>query len=150
MGQPSSRPDAIIITEGANPTIILIEFKYCKDTMPKDQILHSQDQHKELMKFIKQNLPTYNIKLIPILIGHSGTIYKKWTLDSMKEVGIDCQHAIKCASKMHLDAISQLHSIVKTRRHLEFHRPSPSTPRPLKTATTWANNKRHRSSDKPP
>ena len=28
----TSRPDAIIITQGTNPTILVIEFKYCKET----------------------------------------------------------------------------------------------------------------------
>jgi hypothetical protein len=56
---------------------------------------------------------------VPILIGHSGTIYTSHTLKNMKQLGISNYHARKCALKMHVDAINHLYSIVKTRRHLE-------------------------------
>ena len=49
----------------------------------------------------------------------SGAIYASHTLNNMKQLGISNYHARKCAPKMHVDAINHLHSIVKTRRHLE-------------------------------
>ena len=154
----TSRPDAIIITEESTPTIILIEFKYCKDTQPTNQLQACRTQHAALIKSLTQAFPSHTIKFVPILLGHSGTIYKQYTLASMKEVGIDCAHTIKCATKMHLDAIQHLHSIVKTRRHLESHpalaggHPTPLRPEhPTGAAATYRrSNKRHRSADKPP
>ena len=149
----TSRPDAIIITRWTKPIILIIGFRYCKDTQPTNQLQACRTQHTEFIKSLRQAFPTHTIKLVPIPIGHFGTIYKQCTLlASMKEVGIDCAHAIKCATKMHLDAIQQLHSIViKTRRHLEHHRTveTPSAIRlqqPLQRPVLAS----ARSGDKPP
>ena len=53
------------------------------------------------------------------VLGHSGTIYTEHTLQGMEMLGISKQCAERCAQKIHIDAIKQLHSIVKTRRYLE-------------------------------
>lgn len=119
----NSRPDAIILTKGADgtDTISIIEFKYCKDTKPEDQLEKCMTQHSSLISDLRA--AGYKVEIVPILIGHSGTIYTSHTLDNMKKLGISTYHARKCALKMHVDAINHLHSIVKTRRHLE-----PKTP----------------------
>ena len=122
--QPKSQPDAMIVLKGngdEKDTVLLIEFKYCRDTKPDDQLKHCTTQHADLMQALRG---TYTVKLVPILIGHSGTIFTEHTLSSLKQLGITPIHANKCALKMHLDAIQHLHSIVKTRRHLE-HQASP-------------------------
>ena len=119
-GSKGSRPDAIILhksEDGIKDTIYIIEFKYCKDTKPEDQLEKCKTQHSTLIDDLKKS--GYTVELVPILIGHSGTIYTSHTLNNMKQLGISNYHARKCALKMHVDAINHLHSIVKTRRHLE-------------------------------
>jgi hypothetical protein len=140
----------MIITQGLEtPRILLIEFKYCKDTQPTDQLQKCHDQHAALTTALKAALPDHSIQLVPILIGHSGTIFKSHTIANMKKVGIDGRHALKCATKMHLDAVAQLHSIVKTRRHLEGTPiAAPLLPRPPNESRLG--NQRHRADHKPP
>jgi hypothetical protein len=75
-------------------------------------------------KLVTMGTPRQNIKLIPILLGHSGTIYIEHTLRAIEMLGVTAIHARKCATKMHVEAIRQLHSIVKTRRYLEHLAPS--------------------------
>ena len=115
----NSRPDAIILRKGADgtDTISIIEFKYCKDTKPEDQLEKCMTQHSSLIAHLRA--AGFKVELVSVLIGHSGTIYTSHTLDNIKQLGISTCHARKCALKMHVDAINHLHSIVKTRRHLE-------------------------------
>ena len=55
-------------------TIYIIEFKYCRDTKPEAQLQACHAKHQELIdKLVTSGTPKQNIKLIPILIGHSGT-----------------------------------------------------------------------------
>jgi hypothetical protein len=125
---PKSQPDAMIVLKGngdEKDTVLLIEFKYCRDTQPDDQLKHCMTQHADLVKALSG---AYTVKLIPILIGHSGTIFSEHTLSSLKQLGISSVHANKCSLKMHLDAIQHFHSIVKTRRHLEYHANPPTGP----------------------
>ena len=85
----------------------------------------------------------YKVELVPVLIGHSGTIYTFHTLDNMKQLGISTYHARKCALKMHVDAINHLRSIDKTRRHLK---PNPTQPQTTATPSqTLATNEVHTS-----
>ena len=86
-------------------------------TKPEDQLEKCMTRHSSLIAHLRA--AGYKVELVPVLIGHSGTIYTSHTLDNMKQLGISTYHARKCALKMHVDAINHLHSIVKTRRHLE-------------------------------
>ena len=120
------QPDAMIVqypehgSEEQHPKIYIVEFKYCRDTTPGNQLQACHTQHEDLIaQLTAKGTPRRNIKLIPILLGHSGTIYTEHTLQGMETLGISKQYAKKCAQKMHIDAIKQLHSIVKTRRYLE-------------------------------
>ena len=143
----TSRPDAIIILEREAPGILLVEFKYCKDTQPNDQLQKCHKQHEALISALKQALPNHSIQLVPILIGHSGTVYKSHTISNMKKLGIEGRNALKCATKMHLDVVAQLHSIVKTRRYLEGIPTAASRPH---SPLDRPHLKRHRADHKPP
>ena len=104
----------------ANDNIHIVEFKYCRDTDHAPQLQHCLEQHKTLVEaLIHKGYSPQNIKVVPILIGMSGTIYLKHTLENMQSLGISQPHAMKCALKMHTQAITSLHSIVSVRRHLE-------------------------------
>ena len=132
-----SKPDAIIMIPpeqhiiDQRPTLLLLEFKTCRCTDPNHQLTHCQQQHQRLTERLSAS---YNVKLIPVLIGHSGAIYTKHTLQSMEQLGIDKEAALKCAGKMHIATVNQLHSIVQTRRHLE-HASTPQPGRPPSTTT---------------
>jgi hypothetical protein len=58
------------MTVVSKKTIYIIEFKYCKDTKPEDQLEKLKTQHSTLIDDLKQS--GYTIELVPILIGHSG------------------------------------------------------------------------------
>ena len=123
-GETRSKPDAIIMippeqhTTDQRPTLLLLEFKTCRCTDPDPQLTHCQQQHQRLIERLSAS---YKVTLIPVLIGQSGAVYKTHTLNNMEQLGIDKEAAMKCASKMHLAAINQLHSIIiQTRRHLEY------------------------------
>jgi hypothetical protein len=111
------QPD-VMLHQGKD--IYIVEFKYCRDTQPDTQHNNSISQHQTLRdQLIANGYQPENIHIIPILLGHSGTIYRTLTLDNMERLGISTQCAQKAARKMHIHAIRTLHSIVSTRRHLE-------------------------------
>jgi hypothetical protein len=134
-----TRPDIILITPpkpgSDKPTLLLVELKTCRCTHHNYQLLHCQQQHQQLIERLAHQ---YNVKLIPILIGHSGTIYTDHTLEGMKQLGIDDDKVSKCASKMHIATIKQLHSIVMTRRHLEHKTQQQAGDRTKNINTTHA------------
>ena len=68
-----------------------------------------------------------NITVVPLLVGHSGSIYRMHTLDSLDRLGIEKSKAEKCARKMHNEATTSLDSIVKNRRRLEYQLPNQAT-----------------------
>ena len=90
----NSRPDAITLRKGADgtETILIIEFKYCKDTKPEDQLEKCMTQHSSLISQLRA--AGYKVELVPVLIGHSGTIYTSHTLDNMKQLGISTVHTM--------------------------------------------------------
>jgi len=115
------QPD-VMLHQGKD--IYIVEFKYCRDTQPDTQHNNSIQQHQTLRDRLiaSQQYRPENIHIIPIILGHSGTIYQTLTLDNMEKLGISALHAQKAARKMHIHAIRSLHSIVSTRRHLEHSR----------------------------
>ena len=56
-----------------------------------------------------------NIIVVPLLVGHSGSIYRMHTLDSLDRLGIEKSKAEKCARKLHNEATTSLDSILKNR-----------------------------------
>ena len=103
--------------------------------MPGNQLQACHTQHEYLIsQLTAMGTPRCNIKLIPILLGHPGTIYTEHPLQGMETLGISKQCGKKCAQKMHVDAIKQLHSIVKTRRYLEHLAAPQSRPSTRKPA----------------
>ena len=98
-GTHNSRPDVIISRTDADGKriIYLIEFKYCKDTKPEDQLEACKSQHAMLMSDL--TAAGYVVHLVPVIIGHSGTIYTTHTINNMTQLGISTLHARKCAQK---------------------------------------------------
>jgi ribonuclease HI len=125
------RPDALLVSQSRDKPstkITIVEVKYCIDTKPNDQWTKAHEQHSELKSRLEgAGYLAQNISICPLLVGVSGTIYKR-TLASLKKLGVTHSKANKCASKLHKEAIRSLHSIVKTRRHLEHTSNSRDNP----------------------
>jgi hypothetical protein len=114
-----------------------VDLKYCRDTDPKAQLEHCTTQHACLIRRLTMSgYKESNIKLVPILLGTSGTVYSEHTMENLKKLGISSYHATKCARKMHIHAIKLLHSIVCVRRRLENTiAPVAGVPQPSWTLT---------------
>jgi hypothetical protein len=91
------QPDMFMMKDAA---VHIPEFKYCRDTEPGDQLTACLNQHTDLVQLLIQNgHQQNNIKIVPILIGTSGTIYNEHTVQAMTSLGISMFHAKKCAQK---------------------------------------------------
>ena len=73
----------------------------------------------------------------------------KHTLRSMEQLGLEATAAQKCARKMHIAAIKQLHSIVMTRRHLEHGGTTQHTHTPTEDKISGIGHQRHQHTDSP-
>ena len=119
--------------------------------MPENQLRACHTQHEDLIALLTaKGTPRSNIKLVPILLGHSGTIYTEHTLQGLETLGISRVCAKKCAQKMHIDAIKQLHSIVKTRRYLEHHGSPKAVQLPRNQQNDQRGTKRQKQNLRPP
>ena len=98
------RPDALLVSQGSSESatkITIIEVKYCIDTKPEDQMARAREQHQELIRrLVEAGYSARNISICPLLVGVSGTIYKR----TIK--------ALKSLTKLHTEAIRSLHDIV--------------------------------------
>ena len=104
----------------ASSRVYIVELKFCSDTQPNKQLAKCKEQHAKLaQELIQAGYDKKNVKVIPILIGMSGTIYKEHTIEALEQLGVSHICAIRSAKKMHQTAIRLLHSIVKNRRRLE-------------------------------
>ena len=111
----------------ATTIIYIVELKFCSDTRHTVQLGNCREQHLELTdRLTKEGYAAHNIKTVPILVGHTGTIYTEHTLEALKKLGITHAHAEKCIAKIHLTAVKQLHSIVCNRRRLEHQNSTPA------------------------
>ena len=114
--------------------ILIAELKCCQDTRPQDQLARCLNQHHDLIELLKgAGYVEQNITVVPLLVGHSGSIYRMHTLDSLDRLGIDKSKAEKCARKIHTEATTSLDSIVKNRRRLEHQLPTHATQKLPKT-----------------
>jgi hypothetical protein len=127
------KPDGLLITPHTNikqRQVHIVEIKCCQDTSREEQLARARSEHIELIaELIKEGYDRGHIRIVPILVGVSGTIYKDHTLAPLQQLGLSRAQAMKCAHKLHLQAIRSLHSIVKTRRMLE-HLPIARTAPP--------------------
>jgi hypothetical protein len=135
------KPDIMLVVPAAGPAtgskvstrdhtnIYIAELKCCPDTQRSNQLAKSREQHLELQALlVAAGYNAGNIHVIPVLVGHSGTIYTDHTLQAMETLGIPRQKAEKCARKIHSQVTSFLDSIVRTRRRLEHERQSCPNP----------------------
>ena len=97
--------------DGNARKVWLVEGGYCADTK-----YEKKKQHKTLHHMLQSY--GYDVIMLPIILGFSGTIYKS-TLECMHKLGVEKMRSTKLLSALHLHAITSLHSTVKLRRRLE-------------------------------
>ena len=131
-----SRPDIFITSthpESGRRMAMIVDLKTCSDTQPSTQLEKCITQHSLLANTLR-GAGFADVRTLPILVGHSGTIYTQHTLMSLEALGIDKHKAEKCAIKLGTTACNLLDSIIRTRRRLEFvtatTKPCNRPPRP--------------------
>ena len=102
---------------------MIVDLKTCSDTQPSTQLEKCITQHSLLANTLR-GVGFTDVRTLPILVGHSGTIYTQHTLMSLEALGIDKHKAGKCAIKLGTTACNLLDSIIRTRRRLEFVSPT--------------------------
>jgi ribonuclease HI len=111
-----SRPD---ITLASHDSITLVELKVCNDTDRSTQLQKAQTQHDTLVKLLKAANPTTQVRLLPIMIGATGTIYTD-TKEALALLGLGTSAIEKTLNRLHTCVCQHLHSIVQTRRAREY------------------------------
>lgn len=114
----SSRPDIIL---GARPPppisrtqgeplytkLTLVELKYARDTDTAAQLQKARTQHYQLANYLAK-LHNCEVKILPIILGVSGSVYPQHTLQPLQEIGIRGQALKAVIRKLHLHAIRAL------------------------------------------
>jgi ribonuclease HI len=115
-GDTSSRPD-IVMRNIATGKITLIEIKYCADHQVGDQLQRAQEQHTRLVDLVRQRHPKDEVQLLPILLGHGGTIYTKHTREPLLSLMGDVSHLArvkKLEGKLIRNAAKHAELLVRT------------------------------------
>ena len=97
-----SRPDIFLTSThpvSGRRTAMIVDLKTCSDTQPSTQLEKCITQHSLLANTLRGAGFT-DVRTLPILLGHSGTIYTQHTLMSLEALGIDKHKAEKCAIKL--------------------------------------------------
>ena len=87
-----------------------MEFKYCEDTRPENQLQRATQQHAQLLTHLRDQ-GYHKVELQAILSGVMGTIYTKHTDEPLHRLGLDYhqiktlthllnKHAIQCATQL--------------------------------------------------
>ena len=105
--------------------IHLVEFQFCSDTNPASTLERAQTQHSHIINRLETcslRNPNRNNKvtLHIILIGVGGTIYNKYTITPLINLGLTKQKAESLASQLRDHAIQRLSTIINTRHALCF------------------------------
>ena len=127
-------PDILLITQqmNADDRIAHIEeLKVCRHPRPTEQLSNALNQHLALVKALQQAC-IRNVKIIPILIKVSGTMYQKigglgtiyqkigGSGTIYQKLGLSRAGLPKTAAKLHVQAIKSMCNIVQTTRVLEY------------------------------
>jgi hypothetical protein len=86
------RPDGLLIENPGgvefrmwDTEVYVIEFKYSQDAGVEAQTQHAERQHAELVEMLKAQ--QYRVKLVPLMIGVGGAIYKS-TIEGLQLLGV--------------------------------------------------------------
>ena len=99
---------------------IILEVKYCRDTDPAGhQLEKAERQHEALAAAIREADPRAQVTYIPVMLGVGGAIYKQYTVEQFKKVGIVDGPLKTLARQLNLHAVRMLHWIYKHRTRQE-------------------------------
>jgi hypothetical protein len=121
-----SVPDAFLMCPekraGDGDTYIIAEIKYCRDTDPAQQLQRAREQHAELAHSVSRYSKARDrVCQVPILLGVSGTIFKRQTVNTLKRLGVDGDLLTKLKYRLHRIAVKHLHRIHTAKRKQEKH-----------------------------
>eukprot|EP00983_Pelagomonas_calceolata_P083734 1156222-Pelagomonas_calceolata.AAC.4 len=104
----------------------LVEVKYCEDTRPKSQLEASKQQHDNLCCHLSR--ASAQVSLHIDLLGVGRIIY---TLEPLKELGLDSHSAMKLALKLHAHSVQYAYIYLLDTRHAlkktSFHSQAQTT-----------------------
>ena len=119
-----SVPDAFLYCpakqNGAGDTYMIAEIKYCRDTDPTQQLHRAKAQHTQLVDALKKAIgPKDRVKVVPVLLGVSGGIFTRQTLNTLKKLGVEDGALNRLKYKLHRMSVKHLHWIHTTKRKKE-------------------------------
>jgi hypothetical protein len=89
--------------------ICIVELKTCQDT--PTELTAARLQHEELVeRLVQRGYQRDKIKIYPILLGVSGTIYAAHTIDTLEQLGVQRDAAPSVALEKYTLMVQQLHS----------------------------------------
>ena len=89
----------------------------CEDTRPTTQFNKAQEQHKALISNLRGQ-GCNSVTLLAILIGVMGTIYKDFTDEPLKKLGLEYNHAIKLTHKLNEHSVQYATKLINARHAL--------------------------------
>lgn len=121
----TSRPDITLLlpasgSEQPKQTLVMVELKYCRDTQPDSQYKNAGKQHEDIVRAVQTTHGhLWEVKLVRILVGATGAIYREHTSDALEALGIKGQSLKDTLTTLHKTAINFAASIIYNRRKME-------------------------------
>jgi hypothetical protein len=107
-----SVPDAFLVEHdtGANRYYI-VEVKYCRDTDHAQQETRAHEQHTRLKELMQEGDPHATVRIVSLLLGVSGVIYKAFLHDMETHLGVRGAALKSLAKKLHFQAAEHVQKV---------------------------------------
>ena len=93
-----------------------MEVGYTYEGRFNEKLAEKHQQHRQLNDLLEAQ--GFQVKVIPVILGSTGGIFTIST-DGLEQLGIDRTRRERLNRKLHHDAITWMHAIVKKRRMLD-------------------------------
>ena len=113
---------SVIETEtrgGRDRTVKIVEVGYTSEGRYVQKLDEKSDQHQQLKQLLQAE--GFSTTVLPVILGCTGGIFTTAT-EAFENLGIDKQNITRLNRKLHCDAITWMHTIVKKRRALDATR----------------------------
>ena len=98
----------------------MIDFNFCEDTRPDPQLKKAKAQHSVLIADL--NRQRYReVKLLVILVGAMGNIYKDYTDKPLADLNLDYHKIKNLTHKLNESSIRHASALTKTRYALQYN-----------------------------
>ena len=101
---------------GQKRSVKVVEVGYTSEGRFEEKLNEKLEQHQQLKRLLE--IQGLDAKILPVIIGCTGGIFTVST-NSFEALGIDRQRRDKLNRKLHQDAITWMHAIIKKRRSLD-------------------------------